>query len=121
MVFPGLVLPIFFLLFFFLGKNIDPFVFVGAAFIPPIWGFWNILFINFEGKSPFIDRKLNLLLWGGLLGIILSLFVFYFSLPERFFSIEGFWRFGVYFFPPVAYSFLWRHLVGHLNELMDLF
>jgi hypothetical protein len=117
---PAVMLP-FLLLFFYFFKGGFSVLFLIAPFVPLVWGFWNILFINFESISPIIDRDINIWLWGALLGLIFVSLMSLFGFTKSLLNIEGFMTYGIFFLVPFLYGIIWRYFVKNINESLDLF
>lgn len=117
---PAVMLP-FLLLFFYFFKGGFSVLFLIAPFVPLVWGFWNILFINFESISPIIDRDINIWLWGALLGLIFVSLMSLFGFTKSLLNIEGFMTYGIFFLVPLLYGIVWRYFVKNINESLDLF
>lgn len=117
---PAVMLP-FLCLFIYFFKGGFSIFFLIAPFVPLVWGFWNILFINFESISPIIDRDINIWLWGALLGLIFVSLMSIFGFTKSLLNIEGFMTYGIFILVPLLYGIVWRYFVKNINESLDLF
>ncbi len=120
MVLPSVMLP-FMCLFFFLTKKEFSIFFIIAPFIPLIWGFWNIIFLNFVRISPIIDREINIWIWGAFLGLILVIVMSLLGLPKEIFKLEGFMTYAIFLIVPTIYGIVWRYFIKYFNESLDLY
>lgn len=116
---PSLILPIILGIMLLLGKP-QAFAIPLPHFIPPLWGFWNILyFVVFKKIFP-KDINTSYLLTGAILGLLVASYgVFYSHIP----TLLG-WPESLHFLPlvigPLLYAILWRFIVKPLNNLLKL-
>lgn len=84
---------------------------------PPLWGFWNLLSIEFVDASPL---RHHLGLSGAILGFLLALFAVFIAKIPQYVLGDGSPMYAPILIIPALYYLAWRFIVHSINKRLGL-